>query len=491
MALDIRKVIDSIERYESVGLTAYKVPGSSIEGIGKILELYLKKIRLEEYHFQLFYALRELIENAKKANLKRVYFAEEGLDLADRDQYSRGMEGFKRDVYGNIGSYEEKLKERRLFVRTTFEVDDSHFSISIANNVMIAPDEEERIRDRISRSAAFESVEEAFQTVLDSTEGAGLGLVMLVLMLKKIGVGAEAFSIRGVEDTTVATIRLPRHDLFMQQLSNLAGRIEDELERIPQFPEHIIFLQKLLADPEVDFGRLERTISADPGLAAELLRMVNSAAFGINRRVSTISEAISLSGLKGIRDLITAYGTVKMLVQRFGEMKELWNHSYRVAVYSAAIARRYNLRGIYEEIYSSSLLHDLGRVVVDFLSPELFEKLREFSTRKGIPAEEFERFAVGIHHSEIGAQMAERWEYPPSIINTIRYHHAPEMCEERFRDLVDTVYLANFLDDWDRGKALLDHLSAEVINRFALHSRESAFDLLQVLRNEFAQISAG
>ena len=76
MALDIRKVIDSIQRYEPVGLTAYKVPGSSIEGIGKILELYLRKIQLQEYHFQIYYAVRELIENAKKANLKRIYFRE-------------------------------------------------------------------------------------------------------------------------------------------------------------------------------------------------------------------------------------------------------------------------------------------------------------------------------------------------------------------------------------------------------------------------------
>ncbi|WP_319416548.1 hypothetical protein [Marispirochaeta aestuarii] len=81
MALDIRRVIDSIERYEPVDLTAYKVPASSIAGIGKILELYLRKIKLQKYYFQFFYALRELIENAKKANLKRVYFKQNKLDL--------------------------------------------------------------------------------------------------------------------------------------------------------------------------------------------------------------------------------------------------------------------------------------------------------------------------------------------------------------------------------------------------------------------------
>ena len=488
MALDIRKVIDSIQRYEPVGLTAYKVPGSSIEGIGKILELYLRKIQLEEYHFQIYYAVRELIENAKKANLKRIYFRDNELDLNDSEQYARGMEGFKSEVYTNIARYEERLKEDGLYVRTTFEVDDIHFTISIVNNVMIAPDEESRIQDRISRSAAFESVEEAFQTVLDSTEGAGLGLVMLVLMLKKIGLDAAAFTIRGIADTTMATIRLPRNDLFMQQLNDLTERIAKELEFIPQFPEHIVQLQRMVSDPEVDFGRIEKAISADPGLAAELMRMVNSAAFGFNRSVKAISEAISLAGLKGIRDLITAYGTVGLMVERFGEMQELWSHCYRVAVYSAAIARRYQLRRIYEEVYASSLLHDLGRVLVDFLSPELIDKLRRFSIEKNIPPEEFERFALGVHHAEVGAQMAERWDYPEAIVTTIRCHHAPDACDEQYRELVQTVYLANFLDDWDRGKAVLDHLSTEVINRFSLHSKESTFNLLQELRQEFKRL---
>ena len=174
MALDIRKVIASIQRYEPVGLTAYKVPGSSIEGIGKILELYLRKIQLEQFHFQVFYTVRELIENAKKANLKRIYFRDHGLDLNNKEEYRIGMEGFKREVYANIDRYEERLKDEGLYVRTSFEVDDHHFTVRIVNNVMIAPDEQERVRERIARSAAFESVEEAFQTVLDSTEGAGL-----------------------------------------------------------------------------------------------------------------------------------------------------------------------------------------------------------------------------------------------------------------------------------------------------------------------------
>ncbi|WP_319416547.1 HDOD domain-containing protein [Marispirochaeta aestuarii] len=304
------------------------------------------------------------------------------------------------------------------------------FYITITNNVHISPAEEERINERLNRSQGFSSVEEAFQTVLDSSEGAGLGIVMLVLMLRKIGLDRKAFSIQGFNGATVARVSIPRHDLVVQHLSDLTGRIRKELQQIPQFPEHILTLQRLIEDPEVAFNRIEHTISMDPGLAAELLRMVNSAAFGIHRRVKTISEAISLMGLKGIRDLITAYGTVKIMVERYGEMEELWNHCYRVAVYASSIARRYSLRKIYEIVYSSSLLHDLGRVLVDFLSPEFFDKLRRFSTEKKIPPEEFECFAIGTHHAEVGALMAEGWEYPEAITETIRHHHTPDACPE-------------------------------------------------------------
>ena len=489
MALDIRRVIDSIERYEPVDLTAYKVPASSIAGIGKILELYLRKIKLQNYYFQFFYALRELIENAKKANLKRVYFKQNNLDLNNPEHYEQGMQSFKGEVYSRISEYENLLKESGLYVRTTFAVDDTHFYITITNNVHISPAEEERINERLNRSQGFSSVEEAFQTVLDSSEGAGLGIVMLVLMLRKIGLDRNAFSIQGFNGATVARVSIPRHDLVVRHLSDLAGRIREELQQIPQFPEHILTLQRLIEDPEVAFNRIEHTISMDPGLAAELLRMVNSAAFGIHRRVKTISEAISLMGLKGIRDLITAYGTVKIMVERYGEMEELWNHCYRVAVYASSIARRYSLRKIYEIVYSSSLLHDLGRVLVDFLSPEFFNKLRRFSTEKKIPPEEFERFAIGTHHAEVGALMAEGWEYPEAITETIRHHHTPDACPKKYTDLVQTVYLANFLDDLDRGRASADQLSPEVMNRFSLHSTDSQQELLQKLKEEFEGLS--
>ena len=488
MALDIRKIIESIQKYEPVGLTAYRASASSIEGIGKILELYLRKIHLQEYYFQFFYAVRELVENGKKANLKRLFFKNRGLDMQNPAEYETGMREFKSEVYTNIRDYEEQLKQEGLYVHTSFEVDNNHFYITIVNNVLISSTEEDRIRERITRSTAFDSVEEAFQTVLDSSEGAGLGLVMLVLMLRKIGLDNNAFTIRGINKTTVASIKLPRHDLFIRQLMDLTGRIEDELQIIPQFPESIRILQRLISDPEVNFSRIEKAISMDPAMAAELLRMVNSAAFGVKRQVQTIQEAVSLAGLRGIRDLITAYGTVSLVTERYGEMKELWDHCHRVAVYAAAIARRFGLKKIYEVVYSASLLHDLGRVLVEFLSPDLFDKLRKFSVEKNMPAEEFEHFALGTHHAEVGAQMAELWEYPSTIINTIRYHHNPEGCGSKEKELVQTVYCANFLDDWDRGRALLDHMSAEVAGNFSLHSIEKASDLLGELKAEYTRV---
>ncbi len=488
MAIDIRKIIESIQNYEPVGLTAYRASASSIEGIGKILELYLRKIHLQDYYFQFFYAVRELVENGKKANLKRLYFKNCGLNLENHDEYTSGMQDFKDEVYTNIGQYEEQLKQEGLYVRTSFEVDQEHFYITIVNNVLISPEEEERIRERISRSGTFDSVEEAFQTVLDSTEGAGLGLVMLVLMLRKIGLDNHAFAIRGINDTTVATIKLPRHDLFIRQLKDLTERIENELEIIPQFPETMRSLQQMIKDPEIDFARIERSISTDPGMAAELLKMVNSASFGVNRKVLTIQEAVKLVGLKGIRNLLTAYGTVSLVSERYGDMKNLWEHSHRVAVFASVLARRYNLKSIYETVYSASLLHDLGRVLVEFLSPDLFDKLRRFSVEKKMPAEEFERFALGTHHAEVGAQMAERWDFPRGIINTIRYHHNPEASAKADKELIYTVYCANFLDDLDRERTLLDHMSAEVISTFKLHSEEKINQLLVELKLEYSRV---
>ena len=105
-------------------------------------------------------------------------------------------------------------------------------------------------------------MEEALSSVLDDSEGAGLGIVILVLMLKKIGLSEDAFDIDVEGDETVAKITIPFADLHLENLNLLAQEIVDEIEDLPQFPENIVFIQKLINDPESELTDIARQISS-------------------------------------------------------------------------------------------------------------------------------------------------------------------------------------------------------------------------------------
>ena len=106
-----------------------------------------------------------------------------------------------------------------------------------------------RVYDRIARSRAFETMEEALSTVIDDSEGAGLGIVILVLMLKKIGLDEDSFDIDVEKGETVARITLPFNEVHVENLDLLSEEIVREIQELPQFPDNILQLQNLINDP--------------------------------------------------------------------------------------------------------------------------------------------------------------------------------------------------------------------------------------------------
>jgi len=175
--------------------------------------------------------------NAKKANTKRVYFLEKGLDLNNEKEYESGMKYFKQETFDNIQYYLQKQKELGMCTsKVIFQTKGPTLSIMVRNNVEITKKEQMRVFDRLARSRAFSSLEEAFATVLDSSEGAGLGIVILVLMMKKIGLSEDCFSIDSEDGETVASITIPFSEVHLENLETLTQTIVKEIETLPQFP---------------------------------------------------------------------------------------------------------------------------------------------------------------------------------------------------------------------------------------------------------------
>ena len=199
--------------------------------------------------------------------------------------------------------------------------------LEVRNNVEINKKEYVRIHDKLARSRKYTSLEEALQQVLDPSEGAGLGLVILVLMLKKIGLDEDCFDIWAESGETVARITVPVAAARVEAVSTLTDEIVKSITSLPQFPENIVQIQRLIADPDSQIVDIARYISTDPAMTADLLKLVNSAAYMMSKKVDNIVDAVKLVGLRGIKNLLYSYGTFKILDDGAADKKKLWDHS--------------------------------------------------------------------------------------------------------------------------------------------------------------------
>lgn len=192
-------------------ITTFTLPHEDEVYIEQILTVFLKEAGHEKLKDYIVYCVRELAVNAKKANTKRVYFMERGLNLADPDDYYIGMAGFKENTLNNIARYLQEQKAQGLYVKVILQIKNNIINVEVRNNAAMTKPELARIRDKLARSRQYLSLEDALSQALDDSEGAGLGLVILVLMLKKMGLGEDSFDILSDGRETVARIVIPRN----------------------------------------------------------------------------------------------------------------------------------------------------------------------------------------------------------------------------------------------------------------------------------------
>ena len=210
VVVDEGKIVRAIKMEVPLIMTTYTLPHKVEKYIEKVVTLFLEHIRQQSLRNDIIYCIQELVVNAKKANTKRVYFLEKGLDLSDPKDYSVGMEKFWEDTLNNLNYYLEQQHQQGLYIKLSLHLHQNMVTIEVRNNSTITTAELERINIRLTNARKYDSLEDAIVHILDDTEGAGLGLVILVQMMKKIGLNEDNFDIRRTNDETIARIVIPR-----------------------------------------------------------------------------------------------------------------------------------------------------------------------------------------------------------------------------------------------------------------------------------------
>ena len=213
MPTKVPSVEVAIERRKVLTVTSYGYLAEERAYIDKVLNRYLGEVGMPRLMGNLGYCIHELAGNAHKANLKRIYFQEKGLDITDSSDYELGMQWFKNDVLDRPEHFSARQREKGLYVKFHFQVQDDVLKIVIRNNVQLVPAEKEKIRAKFKLAKSAYNLADAYGAAEDYSEGAGLGIVMLNIMLRNMGFRERSFRIYVKNGETISFLSLDVGDL--------------------------------------------------------------------------------------------------------------------------------------------------------------------------------------------------------------------------------------------------------------------------------------
>lgn len=211
-------------------------------------------------------------------------------------------------------------------------------------------------------------------------------------------------------------------------------------------PEVALRIAKMVDDPTSSATDIGREISHDVALAARLLRVANSPAFGQHGKIATISRAITVLGVRQVRDLtvgLTAIRAFDGVGNELVTMESFWRHSVLCGVAAGQIAARRDRRRD-ETPFIAGLLHDIGQLVLLSRVPKLARQALLMSVDSVDDLGLFlcEQKVMGFDHAAVGLALAQHWGMPRALQECIEFHHEPELAQEYPLE-VATIHIAN------------------------------------------------
>lgn len=189
--IDRRRIRRAVQKERAIKVKTSNYLAEERAAIDEVLEIFLEEARLLEYRNNIAYCVHELAQNAQKGNTKRVYFYERGLDIYDENDYRVGMDTFRYDTFENMDHYTKLQRRHGLYLQLSFQLEGPEARIGITQNATLTPKEKQRIRDKLDLARRSDDLVSAYDHAFDTNEGAGLGLVMTIIMLRRIGLGEE------------------------------------------------------------------------------------------------------------------------------------------------------------------------------------------------------------------------------------------------------------------------------------------------------------
>jgi HD-like signal output (HDOD) protein len=226
------------------------------------------------------------------------------------------------------------------------------------------------------------------------------------------------------------------------------AKVIQQVTQIATLPEVTAKIIQIVEDPKSTARDLQNLIKHDVALSAKILKVVNSAFYGLPRQVSSVDRAIVLLGLSTVKNIAVATSMAKLfagseLSKRFNS-KQLWQHSLACGVFCKLLAQMRKMDNA-EDLFVGGLMHDLGIVVEkQVFSKELAGVIdKAYKDKLDLCTLELETFEAD--HQALGIALATKWKFPHLFQLTTGYHHQPLKASEQYHEVTSLAHLADIL----------------------------------------------
>lgn len=232
-------------------------------------------------------------------------------------------------------------------------------------------------------------------------------------------------------------------------VSEEVKRIIGSIDRLPSVPALYQRVKEALENEDVSSQQLGDIIQQDMGMTAKILKLVNSAFFGLRRTIQTPHEAVAYLGMETVKTLVLAngiFGEASHFKTRAFTLDDLWHHSMNVASAAKTIAMAEHAdRSMHEEAFVGGVLHDVGILVLAMHFPSTYDRVAGIvlQERLTLPAAELSEF--GVTHAEVGAYLLGLWGIPAPILKIVSMHHGPDLGEKSGFSALLAVHTADVL----------------------------------------------
>jgi len=219
--------------------------------------------------------------------------------------------------------------------------------------------------------------------------------------------------------------------------------------QLATLPEIALEVMRVAEDPQATGDDLNRVLSNDPTLSARILKIVNSAYYGVRREVTSIGTAIGLLGFAAVKSIAIAASLTRMFrggsVAGGFEARELWKHSIAVATAARALASA--VPGIDpSDAFLAGLMHDIGIIVeLQACRDEFGATIAAVSADERLSFLDAEALHLGATHEAFGLALCKAWRFPVSLATVTGYHHRPLLLAEPEGRLTALIHIADHL----------------------------------------------